>query len=324
MNAYDFDKTVYDGDSTADFYFYSMRRHPSVLLLLPSLISAALLWAFGKYTKTQFKERFYRFLTKIGDTDLEVIEFWERHEKKIRPEFREKLQSEDFIISASPEFLLKPICERLCVNNLIASKVDKHSGRYAGENCWGEEKVSRLYKEFGSDILFEEFYSDSLSDTPLARLAKKSFIVTKKTLIPWEEYREKNTNGVKLFSLEFLKFVAIGCLNTINGTIFSWLYSLKVNANAAFVLGYVTSLFVAYILNSRLIFRQKLEFTKFVKFGISYIPNFLIQNVAVIVFFNLLQLPKLFAYACAAVIGVPITFVCVKLFVFGRKKYPSV
>ena len=27
MNVYDFDKTIYDGDSTADFYLFSLRRH---------------------------------------------------------------------------------------------------------------------------------------------------------------------------------------------------------------------------------------------------------------------------------------------------------
>ena len=30
----------------------------------------------------------------------------------------------------------------------MASKVDKHTGLYDGENCWGEEKVKRLYEKF--------------------------------------------------------------------------------------------------------------------------------------------------------------------------------
>ena len=42
MNVYDFDKTIYDGDSTADFYIFSLKRHKKILLLAPSLIGAFL------------------------------------------------------------------------------------------------------------------------------------------------------------------------------------------------------------------------------------------------------------------------------------------
>ncbi len=38
---YDFDKTIYDGDSTADFYLYALGKHKKNLLLAPSLAAAA-------------------------------------------------------------------------------------------------------------------------------------------------------------------------------------------------------------------------------------------------------------------------------------------
>ena len=31
MNVYDFDETIYDGDSTRDFYFYTLKNNKSVL-----------------------------------------------------------------------------------------------------------------------------------------------------------------------------------------------------------------------------------------------------------------------------------------------------
>ena len=40
MNVYDFDKTIYDGDSTADFYLFSLGRHKKILTLLHPLFSA--------------------------------------------------------------------------------------------------------------------------------------------------------------------------------------------------------------------------------------------------------------------------------------------
>ena len=41
IDVYDFDGTIYDGDSTADFVLFSLRRHPGVLLGLPRVAAAA-------------------------------------------------------------------------------------------------------------------------------------------------------------------------------------------------------------------------------------------------------------------------------------------
>lgn len=52
MNVYDFDKTIYDGDSTADFYMFSLKRHKMILTLLPSLAAAFLnFYVFHRGTK---------------------------------------------------------------------------------------------------------------------------------------------------------------------------------------------------------------------------------------------------------------------------------
>ena len=58
MNAYDFDKTIYKNDSTADFYKYCLLHYPKVLLALPIQGLALAKWAFGIYDKTHFKEKF--------------------------------------------------------------------------------------------------------------------------------------------------------------------------------------------------------------------------------------------------------------------------
>ena len=35
MNVYDFDGTIYDGDSTLDFWYFCLKKHPQILLYLP-------------------------------------------------------------------------------------------------------------------------------------------------------------------------------------------------------------------------------------------------------------------------------------------------
>ena len=191
MNAYDFDETIYDGDSTRDFYFYCLRRFPKVAKFLPMQGAKALSWkVLKKIDKTTFKENFYRFFTAVPDIDAAVADFWDGHFQNIKSWYLAQKKADDLIISASPEFLLRPACDRLGLCNLIASRVDKKTGAYTGENCWGKEKVHRLYEEIPYAVI-DDFYSDSLSDTPMAMLAERDrFIVRGDVLIPWDEYRK--------------------------------------------------------------------------------------------------------------------------------------
>ncbi len=190
MNVFDFDKTIYKDDSTVDFYFFTLKRHPSVVLYAPILIWSAILWGLGIYNKTQFKENFYKFLKVIKDIDSELESFWDINQDKIKDFYLRIKKEDDVVISASPEFLLKPICNRLGINYLYASRVDKKTGKYDGENCWGEEKVKRFYEAFGEDKKINCFYSDSLSDTPLAKISDESYIVAGDKLILWNEYKK--------------------------------------------------------------------------------------------------------------------------------------
>lgn len=62
MNVYDFDNTIYKGDSTAHFYFFCLKRHPSMIKYIPSLAAGfAGYYIFKKGDKTHFKEKMYGF-----------------------------------------------------------------------------------------------------------------------------------------------------------------------------------------------------------------------------------------------------------------------
>lgn len=117
---------------------------------------------------------------------------------------------------------------------------------------------------------------------------------------------------------QFVIFVLIGAFNTLSGSLLATAYSLALNANLAFVCGYITSLIIAFFLNSNINFRKKVSLWRFIKFVVSYIPNFIIQNLIVIIFYNNLEWNKIITYFLAAIIGVPVTFVLMKLFAFGK------
>nr|WP_243159507.1 GtrA family protein [Clostridium sp. SM-530-WT-3G] len=121
-------------------------------------------------------------------------------------------------------------------------------------------------------------------------------------------------------SKQFFNFLIVGGINTINGILFSYIYSLFLEVNTAFIVGYITSMTISYLLNSTIVFKENMEFYKYIKFCISYIPNFIIQNICVLLFYNMLGWNKLIVFALAAIIGVPVTFVIMKLFAFGKKE----
>jgi HAD superfamily phosphoserine phosphatase-like hydrolase len=185
MNVYDFDKTIYNGDSTADFYLFSLKRHKKIITLAPSLISAFIkYYVFKKGTKTDFKQVMYRFL-RFCDTDRDIEDFWDINRRKIKKYYLNQKKDDDVIISASPEFLLEPIMSILNIKTLMASRVDKHTGLYDEINCHGKEKVRRFYEKFPNGKI-DEFYSDSYSDSPLAEIAGKAYIVKGEKLSEWE------------------------------------------------------------------------------------------------------------------------------------------
>ena len=185
MNVYDFDKTIYDGDSTVDFYMYCLRKKPKILKYLPGQLVAFFMYFIKAYEKTEMKERFYKFLQGIDDVDVLLEEFWAKSFKNIKSWYLESKKDDDVIISASPEFLLKIPCEKLNVK-IMASRVSEKTGKYDGVNCHGKEKVRRFYDAFPDGEILK-FYSDSYSDTPLARLAERSYLVKGDKLYKWDK-----------------------------------------------------------------------------------------------------------------------------------------
>lgn len=190
INVYDFDKTIYNGDSTAHFYLYCLKKHPQIALLLPIQGFFFIFFALKIMPKTKFKEKFYIFFRFIKNIEEEVEKFWDLKSDGIKKWYIKIQREDDLIISASPEFLLTPICKRLKITGLMASRVDPKTGKYTGLNCYGEEKVKRL-KEKMPSVEINEFYSDSYSDQPLASLAKKSFMVVGDSLYDWNDYKNK-------------------------------------------------------------------------------------------------------------------------------------
>lgn len=184
IDVYDFDKTLYKKDSTIQFYIYCLKKDKNLIKYLPIQILNFILYKFKIIEKKKFKEKFFIFLKSINGIEKYIDEFWNLNEKYIRKELLEQSNNKKYVISASPEFLLEKICQKIGINKLIASKVDKNTGRFFSENCYGEEKVKRLKEE--RDFEIENFYTDSKSDIYLANISLKSYLIKKGGINEWK------------------------------------------------------------------------------------------------------------------------------------------
>lgn len=176
INLYDFDKTIYDGDSSTDFFFYSLMKYPHIVVLLPKILVCGIGCLLHIINKTKMKEAIFSFVSFIPDIDEHIDSFWKDHRCYLKKFYMDKKHDKDIIISASPEFLLMPLKEELGVLDLMASRVDKKTGKFKGLNCHGEEKVRRLNEKYKTYEVMES-YSDNKCDAPILRLAKKQYIV---------------------------------------------------------------------------------------------------------------------------------------------------
>ena len=127
-------------------------------------------------------------------------------------------------------------------------------------------------------------------------------------------------------SVEFVFFIVVGVINTLSTTVFATIFDLIPQTktgiiakyNITFIVGYILSMVISFLLNTYVTFGEKPTLTKALKFPLSYIPNFLIQVVCVSVFKSM-NWNNTIAYILAAIIGLPITFITMKILVFKRK-----
>ncbi len=201
LNVYDFDYTLYGGESGTAFYKFCLKRHYGLFIHWPRQA-----WGWiGKHIlgkdNTWMKQRYYSFFKGV-DTIAMAEEFWDANMDRIRTWYKGLHRDDDLVITASPEFLIRPVCERLGIKRLIASQVDPRTGKTLGPNCRDWQKVVRYRREFG-DTPIENFYSDSYADSPLARMAARAYMIVDGEITDWdfagtpEKYSEGSDHPVE-------------------------------------------------------------------------------------------------------------------------------
>jgi HAD superfamily hydrolase (TIGR01490 family) len=81
-----------------------------------------------------------------------------------------------FIVSSSPEEVVRPLAERLGVEDVIATRAETVDGKYTGKlefYCYREEKataIKEVAEAQGLDLAQSFAYSDSITDRPMLEM----------------------------------------------------------------------------------------------------------------------------------------------------------
>ena len=175
MNGYDFDKTIFKGNSMCRFSVFCTLRLPYLILFAPILLVAFLMRFVRILDKNRYLHMISWFVALIPRTEKFAAKFWDRNMKNIQPWYLNQRLDDDLIITASPEFLVGEACRRLGVR-CLGMQLSPRSARMYGDHCYGEFKVGRYREAFG-DAPLATYYSDSLSDTPMFKLADQGYFV---------------------------------------------------------------------------------------------------------------------------------------------------
>lgn len=197
MNVYDFDGTIFPKDCSIGFCIWCMNRHPKLwFTFAPKAIRNLIRRKRGKIPEYLMQRELFRYLTLIDDFDKQIERYWDKNEKKIAAWYLAQKKDDDLIISASPTCIIEPIAKRLGVN-YMATEYDWEFGVFLNNMMYAKEKA-RYILDHGFPMI-ENFYSDSLADTPLALCAEKAHLVTKKASIvtDWPDLDEKTLRKVK-------------------------------------------------------------------------------------------------------------------------------
>ena len=187
MNIYDFDDTIFEGDSSVEFIKYSLFKHPFRLIwCFIKAIKEVIKYLFKKSNIGLIKSELFSFVKYIDNLDEYMEDYVLKYQKNIKKFYLEQQKDNDVVISASFDFIVRPFCKKLGIKEVIATEYDTKKGCIIGKNCKGKEKIVRFNKVFKNPKV-NEAYSDSLSDIPMFEIAKKGFLVKGEELIPYEK-----------------------------------------------------------------------------------------------------------------------------------------
>ena len=181
LNVYDFDNTIYDGESTLDFYFFCVKHHPRLVRFVFIILSKLIKYKMCLVSEQELMslcEKYVRdFLSDCPDAKELAEKFWQKKSCRLKDFYKRVHREDDVVISASFGFLLRPAMDILGVKHLVCSEVNLENGDVE-RLCFRKNK-KQIFEELFRDEKINDFYTDSLNDLALMKLATGSVYMVK-------------------------------------------------------------------------------------------------------------------------------------------------
>lgn len=185
--AFDFDGTLTTRDSLIAFIRFTHGRRRLFLGFL-RYAPWLLMMKLGLYPNGKAKDKvfsyFYKGMThrqfvKWGHDFADVAEAMLNRKMIMTLRQHQAKGHTVCVVTASVDEWVRPICERLGVNTVLATRIEvspdgKLTGRFLTPNCYGTQKVVRLLDTFPHRKSYKLYaYGDSRGDYELLAIADK-------------------------------------------------------------------------------------------------------------------------------------------------------
>ena len=181
MNVFDFDNTIYRGESSIDFAVYMISINKRIILWLPKIFWNLIKYKLCLVSKDYMERTINDALKTLIRSEKEVLDltngFWKTHKHKLAPSILKRIHKDDIIITAGPSFLISGISDAVGTSNMICSEVDLKRRRITYLN-FSDNKVKRYRRLYGNTPI-ECFYTDSFNDKAMMDISERVFIVKK-------------------------------------------------------------------------------------------------------------------------------------------------
>lgn len=184
VNVFDFDNTIYDGETLVDYIMYYIKHDPKIWKYVPKLLIIAMKDKFHLFTFEEALHAYADFLegyyVTLENPAENIVDFWDKNEHRIKPWYNEVRSDTDIIVSGTLDFILEEIAKRVGFKNYVGSSIDNNTGKFK-RLCFLENKVT-LFHEVFPDYEIENFYTDSMNDKAMMDIAEHVFLVKKDSI----------------------------------------------------------------------------------------------------------------------------------------------
>lgn len=117
----------------------------------------------------------------------------------------------------------------------------------------------------------------------------------------------------KFTSKEFIKFFAVGLINTFNHNVIYIFLLVYLNYIYSTLIAFLIAMCISFFLNCYITFNVKPTWKKLIIFPISNIPNFFFQIIGIYIVVGVLNVPKQYGSIICTLLALPFTYLIMKV-----------